>query len=396
MGGMSQQPDGSGQMNAGSMQQAQQGQNAGGAAANQNNFMSSLMGQLSQMQQGGAPGGLGGGGGGAQQVPLLVGATPLQQQLSALQGLAAGQPGGAPNNMSGGDQQGQQNQGFQQSLFFGGAPQGQNQGFSQQGQQQGQPQQGQPQQQQQGQQPNPQNPFGMMGQNPLLGGNLGFNVQQLQQLQLAQQLMAAGLPPQLAFGGQQLMGGAGTGASLSLGQNPQLASLASNPGAASLGFGAPNAAAVGGALGGQVTAPNVPSSNAGVASATTAEPAAAKAAGSGGGSVGDGQDWAEPFSGKGKKEPPFPLKLHQILSNPEFQECICWNPHGRSWRILKPPVFEQLVIPLYFRYVSTSFSASKSCAPLLISHLVGCLALQACQVCFLYAPGQWLGIQANC
>lgn len=61
--------------------------------------------------------------------------------------------------------------------------------------------------------------------------------------------------------------------------------------------------------------------------------------------------WAEPFSGKGKKEPPFPLKLHQILENPEYQDCICWNPHGRSWRILKPPVFEQLVIPLYFRCV---------------------------------------------
>jgi hypothetical protein len=44
------------------------------------------------------------------------------------------------------------------------------------------------------------------------------------------------------------------------------------------------------------------------------------------------------------------LKLHQILSNPEFQECICWNPHGQSWRILKPPVFEQVVIPLYFRH----------------------------------------------
>jgi hypothetical protein len=23
-------------------------------------------------------------------------------------------------------------------------------------------------------------------------------------------------------------------------------------------------------------------------------------------------EWAEPFAGKGKKEPPFPLKLHQV------------------------------------------------------------------------------------
>jgi hypothetical protein len=60
-------------------------------------------------------------------------------------------------------------------------------------------------------------------------------------------------------------------------------------------------------------------------------------------------EWSEPFAAKGKKEPPFPLKLHQILSNPEFSECVCWNSHGRSWRILKPPVFEQVVIPLYFR-----------------------------------------------
>ena len=66
-------------------------------------------------------------------------------------------------------------------------------------------------------------------------------------------------------------------------------------------------------------------------------------------------EWTEPFAGKGKKEPPFPLKLHQILSNPEFSECICWNAHGRSWRILKPPVFEQGVIPLYFRCVKTKF-----------------------------------------
>jgi hypothetical protein len=63
------------------------------------------------------------------------------------------------------------------------------------------------------------------------------------------------------------------------------------------------------------------------------------------------EEWAEPFFGKGKKEPPFPLKLHQILGNAEFAECISWNAHGRSWRILKPPVFEQIVIPLYFRYV---------------------------------------------
>ena len=72
-------------------------------------------------------------------------------------------------------------------------------------------------------------------------------------------------------------------------------------------------------------------------------------------------DWNEPFAAQGKKEPPFPLKLHQILANPEFNECICWNPHGKSWRILKPPVFEQVVIPLYFRHAKYGTFSVVSC-----------------------------------
>jgi hypothetical protein len=50
------------------------------------------------------------------------------------------------------------------------------------------------------------------------------------------------------------------------------------------------------------------------------------------------------------KEPTFPLKLHMILSNPEFQHIIAWLPHGRAWRILQQKAFEQRVIPLFFRH----------------------------------------------
>eukprot|EP00559_Dactyliosolen_fragilissimus_P007566 CAMPEP_0184855234 /NCGR_PEP_ID=MMETSP0580-20130426/536_1 /TAXON_ID=1118495 /ORGANISM="Dactyliosolen fragilissimus" /LENGTH=522 /DNA_ID=CAMNT_0027349693 /DNA_START=174 /DNA_END=1742 /DNA_ORIENTATION=- len=50
------------------------------------------------------------------------------------------------------------------------------------------------------------------------------------------------------------------------------------------------------------------------------------------------------------KEPPFPMKLHCILSNNEFNDVITWLPHGRSWRVLKPKTFEEKVIPLYFRH----------------------------------------------
>lgn len=51
------------------------------------------------------------------------------------------------------------------------------------------------------------------------------------------------------------------------------------------------------------------------------------------------------------KEPTFPVKLHMILSNPEFEDVITWLPHGRSWTIHNHKAFEERVIPLYFRHV---------------------------------------------
>jgi cobalamin biosynthesis protein CobT len=46
----------------------------------------------------------------------------------------------------------------------------------------------------------------------------------------------------------------------------------------------------------------------------------------------------------------FPVKLHRILSNTEYQEIVCWLPHGRAWRILQLKAFEDRVLPLYFRH----------------------------------------------
>ena len=46
----------------------------------------------------------------------------------------------------------------------------------------------------------------------------------------------------------------------------------------------------------------------------------------------------------------FPVKLYAILAQKEFQDIICWMPHGRSWKVLKPSVFESLVMPLFFEY----------------------------------------------
>ena len=44
----------------------------------------------------------------------------------------------------------------------------------------------------------------------------------------------------------------------------------------------------------------------------------------------------------------FPSKLHVILNQKEFQDIITWMPHGRSWKVIKPDLFESLVMPIFF------------------------------------------------
>jgi HSF-type DNA-binding len=58
-------------------------------------------------------------------------------------------------------------------------------------------------------------------------------------------------------------------------------------------------------------------------------------------------------NGKRKSRRPsttsFPTKLYKILSEPQYQDCIAWLPHGRAWRVLKPKILEDEIIPKYFR-----------------------------------------------
>ena len=269
----------------------------------------------------------------AFQMALLT--SPLQQQLSAISGYSQQQPNTVQvandNNVI--QKQGTDN---------GHAPQ-------QQQQQQQQPQQQQQMQMQtwnpqmlQQQQFNGMNPF-MAAQGLVVPA--AMNMQQLQQQFLTQQFLA------------QQLAAAGHNPATAGNINHLLASLLSQSGAAMN----PTAAAM----------PNqmfqAPAAMAGfpfasapvnqqqhlVATTTNNQINHTNVKGSsndgtrGGGEV----EWTKPFAAKVKKESPFPLKLYQILGNPECQECITWNPHGRSWRILKPPVFEQVVIPLYFRFV---------------------------------------------
>jgi hypothetical protein len=46
----------------------------------------------------------------------------------------------------------------------------------------------------------------------------------------------------------------------------------------------------------------------------------------------------------------FPCILHEILSNPDYSDCITWLPHGRGWRIIRRLQFERIVIPRHFRH----------------------------------------------
>jgi hypothetical protein len=38
------------------------------------------------------------------------------------------------------------------------------------------------------------------------------------------------------------------------------------------------------------------------------------------------------------------------LAQKEFHDIITWMPHGRSWKVLKPNLFESMVMPLFFEY----------------------------------------------
>jgi hypothetical protein len=44
----------------------------------------------------------------------------------------------------------------------------------------------------------------------------------------------------------------------------------------------------------------------------------------------------------------FPVKLYALLSQPQLAHVITWMPHGRSWKVLKPRVFETAVLPVFF------------------------------------------------
>jgi hypothetical protein len=41
----------------------------------------------------------------------------------------------------------------------------------------------------------------------------------------------------------------------------------------------------------------------------------------------------------------FPVKLYALLAQPQLSHIITWMPHGRSWKVLQPKLFETTILP---------------------------------------------------
>lgn len=164
-----------------------------------------------------------------------------------------------------------------------------------------------------------------------LGPNSATAVAQLQQLVSIQQSLF--LQQQLLQAGNQGMANARSGVMMYTGDsNPaQLAAISGTNTASAIGM-MPPASSI---FCGDTTA-TMPSNN-----SSSAAPGNTNSIKAGRRNAGEGKRGGETS---------FPVKLHRILSTPQFMDIICWLPHGRSWRILKPSAFEERIIPLYFRH----------------------------------------------
>jgi len=74
-------------------------------------------------------------------------------------------------------------------------------------------------------------------------------------------------------------------------------------------------------------------------------------------------DEATTVGGDDKKQsrlqPNFPAKLHAIVSNPNYQHIICWQPHGRSWKIVDKHLLSTVICPKHFAHAKfESFNRS--------------------------------------
>jgi hypothetical protein len=50
------------------------------------------------------------------------------------------------------------------------------------------------------------------------------------------------------------------------------------------------------------------------------------------------------------KRAAFPAKLHEIVSNPEYEHIISWRPHGRSWEVRDKKLLVSVVAKEHFNH----------------------------------------------
>jgi len=55
-----------------------------------------------------------------------------------------------------------------------------------------------------------------------------------------------------------------------------------------------------------------------------------------------------------KREPTFPMKLHQMLSDLDAEGVVVWLPHGRAWKIINQDKFETGLLGKYFEHGNMS------------------------------------------
>lgn len=71
------------------------------------------------------------------------------------------------------------------------------------------------------------------------------------------------------------------------------------------------------------------------------------------------------------REPTFPMKLHQILLDPSFQDSIKWLPHGKSWRVINQSLFVTVLNhSQYFKHARLASFMRQVNGQLVIEHRI--------------------------
>ena len=66
----------------------------------------------------------------------------------------------------------------------------------------------------------------------------------------------------------------------------------------------------------------------------------------------DDEPTGDPNKKTTRLQPNFPAKLHAIVSNQNYEHIICWQPHGRSWKIVDMNLLSTVICPKHFAHAT--------------------------------------------